>query len=172
MHPHRSYIHDCQNLPIGSPPEKMLLITFCVLCTHTGHIYMTANSCLLDPLLIRCCLSRFVSCAPTQVIYMTANNCLSDSLLMRCCFSSFMIRVGQNRIYTPYMTVYLVISLPKIPYVNRIYMVLADPINDQMLLIKTCLAHPHRPFTRLTTSACRNMCCSIQAIHQTDNKCL
>jgi len=127
VHPHRSYIHDCQNLPIGSPPEKMLLITFCVLCTHTGHIYMTANSCLLDPLLIRCCLSRFVSCAPTQVIYMTANNCLSDSLLMRCCFSSFMIRVGQNRIYTPYMTVYLVISLPKIPYVNRIYMVLANP---------------------------------------------
>ena len=26
-------------------------------------------------------------------------------------------RVGQNRIYTPYMTVYLVLSLPKIPYI-------------------------------------------------------
>jgi hypothetical protein len=36
-------------------------------------------------------------------------------------------RVGQNRIYTPYMTVYLVISLPKIPYIHRIYMVLANP---------------------------------------------
>ena len=36
-------------------------------------------------------------------------------------------RVGQNRIYTPNVTVYLVISLPKIPYVNRIYMVLANP---------------------------------------------
>jgi len=35
-------------------------------------------------------------------------------------------RVGQNRIYTPYMTVYLVLSLPKIPYINRIYMVLAN----------------------------------------------
>ena len=34
------------------------------------------------------------------------------------------LRVGQNRIYTPYMTVYMVISLPKLPYVNRIYMVL------------------------------------------------
>jgi len=34
---------------------------------------------------------------------------------------SRMIRVGQNRIYTPYMTVYLVISLPKIPYIHRIY---------------------------------------------------
>ena len=36
-------------------------------------------------------------------------------------------RVGQNRLYTPYMTVYLVISLPKIPYIHRIYMVLANP---------------------------------------------
>jgi len=34
---------------------------------------------------------------------------------------SLLSRVGQNRIYTPYMTVYLVISLPKIPYINCIY---------------------------------------------------
>ena len=40
-----------------------------------------------------------------------------------------MCRVGQNRIYTPYMTVYLVISLPKLPYIHRIYMVLANPAN-------------------------------------------
>jgi len=31
-----------------------------------------------------------------------------------------MSRVGQNRIYTSYMAVYLVISLPKMPYTNRI----------------------------------------------------
>jgi hypothetical protein len=37
-----------------------------------------------------------------------------------------MCRVGQNRIYTSYMTVYFVISLPKIPYIQRIYMVLAN----------------------------------------------
>jgi hypothetical protein len=36
-------------------------------------------------------------------------------------------RVGQNRIYASYMTVYLVISLPKLPYTHRIYMVLANP---------------------------------------------
>ena len=36
-------------------------------------------------------------------------------------------RIGQNRMYTPYMAMYLVISLPKIPYINRIYMVLANP---------------------------------------------
>ena len=32
-----------------------------------------------------------------------------------------MPRVGQNRICAPYMTLYLVISLPKIPYIHRIY---------------------------------------------------
>jgi hypothetical protein len=32
-----------------------------------------------------------------------------------------MSTVGQNRIYAPYMTVYTVISLPKIPYIHRIY---------------------------------------------------
>jgi len=42
-------------------------------------------------------------------------------------------RVGQNRIYTPYMTVYLVIPLPKIPYIHRIYMVLANPKYIQLL---------------------------------------
>jgi hypothetical protein len=36
-------------------------------------------------------------------------------------------RVGQNRIYTPYITVYTVISLPKTPYIHRMYMVLANP---------------------------------------------
>jgi len=33
-----------------------------------------------------------------------------------------------HRTYTPYMTVYLVNSLLKIPYIHRIYMVLANPI--------------------------------------------
>jgi len=36
-------------------------------------------------------------------------------------------RVGQNRMYTPYMAVCMVISLPKIPYIHRVYMVLASP---------------------------------------------
>jgi len=41
-----------------------------------------------------------------------------------------MSRVGQDRIYTPYMIVYLVNSLQKIPYMHRIYMVLASPKNE------------------------------------------
>jgi hypothetical protein len=40
-------------------------------------------------------------------------------------------RVGQNRINTPYMTVCMVISLPTIPYIHRIYTVLANPRSTQ-----------------------------------------
>jgi len=42
-----------------------------------------------------------------------------------------MCRVGQNRIYTPCMPVYFLISLPKILYIHRIYMVLANPKHVQ-----------------------------------------
>jgi len=38
-------------------------------------------------------------------------------------------RVGQHRLYTPYMTVYLAISWPKMQYIHHIYMVLANPRN-------------------------------------------
>jgi hypothetical protein len=47
----------------------------------------------------------------------------------------YMCRVGQNCIYTPYMTVYLVISLQIIPYIHRIYMVLANPIYVSFLCV-------------------------------------
>ena len=38
-------------------------------------------------------------------------------------------RVGQNLVSTPYMTVHLLISLPKTTYVHRTHMLLASPIN-------------------------------------------
>jgi hypothetical protein len=37
-----------------------------------------------------------------------------------------MRRVGQNRIYTLQMTVYLMESLQKVPYILRVYVVLAN----------------------------------------------
>ena len=37
--------------------------------------------------------------------------------LIATCKGSHIRRVGHNRIYAPYMTVYWVISLPKIPYI-------------------------------------------------------
>jgi len=42
-------------------------------------------------------------------------------------------RVGQNRMYTLYMTVYFMKSVPKIPYIHRIYMVLANPTHTPQL---------------------------------------
>ena len=36
-------------------------------------------------------------------------------------------RVGQTHIYTPYITVYLVISLPKISYIHHVHMALDNP---------------------------------------------
>jgi len=45
--------------------------------------------------------------------------CLKE--LWEHCFAMHMPWVGQNRLYTPYMTVYFVISLPKIPYIHCIY---------------------------------------------------
>jgi len=43
------------------------------------------------------------------------------------CFGAPTCRVGQNRMYALYMTVCLMISLPKTPYIHRKHMVLANP---------------------------------------------
>jgi len=56
--------------------------------------------------------------------------CVCEFMVSLALSISHMSRVGQNHIYTPYMTVYLVISLPKIPYIHRTYMVLANPTHE------------------------------------------
>jgi hypothetical protein len=45
-------------------------------------------------------------------------------------------RVGQNRLHAPYIAAYLVIFLPRIPNVPRLYMVPANP--DGMSLNTVC----------------------------------
>jgi hypothetical protein len=47
----------------------------------------------------------------------------------QACAIRLMYRVGLDRIHTPYMTAFLVTSLPKTPYIHRLYMVLENPIN-------------------------------------------
>jgi len=42
-------------------------------------------------------------------------------LLEHIVHTYFISWVGQNRLNTPYMTVYLVIFLPRVPYIHRIY---------------------------------------------------
>jgi hypothetical protein len=71
--------------------------------------------------------------------------CKSATLEHRGCV---ICRVGQNRIYTPYMTVYMVNSLPKLPYTHRIYMVLANPSHLQcgsVSILPVCLLQRSEP---------------------------
>ena len=49
-----------------------------------------------------------------------------DKEVIERALSMHTLRVGQNQIYTPYMTVYLVKFLPKTPYLHRIYISLAN----------------------------------------------
>ena len=63
---------------------------------------------------------------------------------------TIVFRVGQNRIYTRYMTVYLVISLPKTPFIHT-YMALASPTCVSKILKaeqkkKVDCHHPPSPF--------------------------
>ena len=44
-------------------------------------------------------------------------------------------KIGQSRIHAPYMTVHLVIPPPEIPYMHRIYMVLANPTRYQQVVV-------------------------------------
>ena len=60
------------------------------------------------------------------------------------------VGVGQNRIYTPYITVYLLNILPKTPYIQRIYVVLANPISMQVSLDGR--VHAHFILTSTTTA--------------------
>jgi len=64
--------------------------------------------------------ARLCSCVFCVYAFRVDYNNRSSMAMLKC-------RVGQNRIYTYIYTVYLVISKPKIPYVHRIYMVLANP---------------------------------------------
>ena len=52
---------------------------------------------------------------------------LSHSSQVMSRYTTLLCRVGQNRIDTPYMVVCMVMFLPKMPYIHRIYMVLANP---------------------------------------------
>ena len=57
-------------------------------------------------------------------------------------FGNIITNVGQNRKYTPNQTVYLVISLPKIPFIHRIYMVLANPNHHAPVSVSLVVYRP------------------------------
>jgi hypothetical protein len=65
-----------------------------------------------------CCVCRY---ADVMVHRLLAAVLQLEALPETARDRSVLHRVGQNRIFTPYMTVYFLISLPRIPYIHRIY---------------------------------------------------
>ena len=67
-------------------------------------------------------------------------------------------RVDQNRIYAPYMTVYLVISLSNIPFMHCMHMILTNPRCEQKHFSKPkgvlCLLTHWVPFNACDTFQC------------------
>jgi len=102
------------NVPLG--PRKGLRdheVKFLDISWPPSHIYPSAIS--------ECCIWQSALSHATNLGGMLF---LRGLFIIQLCV---LRRAGQNRIDTPDMTVYLVISLPKIPYIHRVYMVLANP---------------------------------------------
>jgi len=102
---------------------------------YTSHMYNTQVS---PPARVHCFLSE--SMRMVQIEASTRMDQFEASMRMRqiealhflCNCSWLILRVGQNCINSPYMTalymtVYLMISLPIIPYIHRTYIVRANP---------------------------------------------
>ena len=102
---------------------------------YTSHMYNTQVS---PPARVHCFLSE--SMRMVQIEASTRMDQFEASMRMRqiealhflCNCSWLILRVGQNCINSPYMTalymtVYLMISLPIIPYIHRTYIVHANP---------------------------------------------
>ena len=107
---------------------------------HTGStqapkhmpIYMHASShsCTHVKLIaaLEAGLSRVRACTCLGIwsLHVCIRACVCMGVCVHACACVYvrvwhMRRVGQNHIDTPFMTVYTVISLPKMPYVHRIY---------------------------------------------------
>jgi hypothetical protein len=64
----------------------------------------------------------------TGLLILGSSLCARHPCLMEGTRWSCTHRVGQNRIHAPYMTLYLVISQPKIPYIHHMYVILSNHI--------------------------------------------
>jgi hypothetical protein len=79
-----------------------------------------------------------------------------------------MSRVGQNCIYALYMTVHLVISLPELPCIHCIYMVLANPVhivhhklkNARIPAHKIVSLNAHRPAHKVVSLNAHRLTCA------------
>jgi hypothetical protein len=98
--------------------------------THTRtYIHILTHTALIDTCNAVCHITRLhklnMSAQSHTHTHTNTHTALIDTCDAACLFTRLnklnMSRVGQNRTYTLYMTVYLVIPLPKIPYVHRVY---------------------------------------------------
>jgi hypothetical protein len=95
-------------------------------CTHVWVKvcgYEGVRTCRYVVCLCKCVYAVVCVCMCVYVCVCVCSGTLLKCHSDRCHFC----RAGQNRIYKPYMTLYLVISQPKIPCIHRKYMVLANP---------------------------------------------
>jgi len=68
-------------------------------------------------------------------------------------------RVGQNHAYTPYMTVYSVISMPKIPYIHRNHEYTSD------MTVYSVISMPRIPYIHRTWPYIQWFPCQIYLIY-------
>ena len=84
--------------------------------------------------------------------------CILAARILWVCLHVF-CRVGQNHICTPCMTVHLVIFLPKLPYMHRIFMVLVNPI---VLVCRSCPQIVHHHLLATAATAVCGVSCRAQ----------
>ena len=78
-------------------------------------------------------------------------------------------RVGQNRIYTLYMALHSMQSLQTIPYIHRIYMVLANPTHEHCASSSKCNVPCIPQSSHHDRSPHSQVCCTHQ--HCASSKC-
>jgi hypothetical protein len=103
-----------------------------------------------------CCLDRTVARFCSERPLMINDKAALGRLLV--------FRVGQNRIHTPHMILYLVISLPNIPYIHRILMVSANPTG----VLKCSNAANVHVLTYTTLAPCSPMYQLAQVPHRSN----
>jgi len=98
-------------------------------CVRTRYLCCvrtyTCAACVLDT-----CAACVYACAvcvlegSQSLVCERCENDMNMQVYVKCAYASPLCisRVGQNRISAPYMTVCMVNSLPKIPYIHRIYL--------------------------------------------------
>ena len=108
-------------------------------CPHIG----LAEICTSPVNIWRFACQKYVCNTYARVVLANAKHmvwnrvCLGLARTLYIQWTVYKCRVGQNRIFAPYMTVHLVISLTKTPYIQRIYRVLANPIHTVYLAGKS-----------------------------------